>query len=68
MVGHEKDWDDCDFGEVASQRAEDLSGRTKRSTERIQPDAGRSTDMEMGDVLEKEVSTVDRAGGSEGSR
>jgi hypothetical protein len=67
MVGHESDWDDCNFGEVASQRAEDLSGRTTRSRGDIQPDAQRSTDMETGDVSGSEVNTVDFKGGSEGS-
>ena len=63
MVGHESDWEDCNFGEVASQRAEDLSGRTTRAGEDIRPDAGELTDMEPGDVAESEVNTVDRTSG-----
>jgi hypothetical protein len=64
MVDHESDWDDCNFGEVASQKAEDLSGRTTRSVD-IQPDAHRSTVMETGDVAEREGNTVDRTSGGE---
>jgi hypothetical protein len=39
MVGDESEWDDCNVGEVASCRAEDLSGRTTRSGGDTRPDA-----------------------------
>jgi len=65
MVGHESDWDDCNFGEFASQRAEDLSGRATRPAGNTQPGADRMTDMGMGDVGGSGINTVDFKGGSE---
>ena len=55
MVGHERDWDDCNFGEVAGQRTEDLLGRTN-----TRPDA-----KTMGDKSENGMNSEDHAYGSE---
>jgi len=60
MVGCERDWDDCNFGEVASQRAEDLSGRTKPPGGDTQSDA-----ETKGDKSENGMNSKDHACGSE---
>jgi hypothetical protein len=58
MVGHEGDWDNCNFGEVASQRAEDLLGQTTHP-------GGDTRAETMGNESKNGMNNKDHAYGSE---